>query len=99
VIVVSVLTMMLMMILARSVFLKSLQRLTSREKKDLLPLPFSVTLLFGLPAFRNAQPDVPALGAFGDYFSFLRAEQFVAVAAVILMGTWLLRRRRAKPKD
>jgi hypothetical protein len=98
VIVVSILIMVLMMSLAMSVLLMSLQTLASSEKIDLLPLSLSIALLFGLPALRNAQPAVPALGAFGDYLSFIWAEQLVAVAAVILMWTWLLRRHRAKPE-
>jgi len=55
----------------------------------------SVTLLFGLPALRNSQPAVPPLGAFGDYLSFLWAEQIVAVSAVVMIWTWLVRERRA----
>src|SRR5882672_4137038 len=65
VIVVSILIMVLMMTLAMSVLMMSLQALARDGKLDLLPLSLCVTLLFGLPALRNAQPDVPALGAFG----------------------------------
>lgn len=94
VIVVSILIMVLMMSLAMSVLLMTLQALAPDGKLDLLPLSLCVSLLFGLPALRNAQPDVPALGAFGDYLSFIWAEQIVAVSAVILIWTWLLRQRR-----
>lgn len=99
VIVVSILIMVLMMSLAMSVLLMALQTLASNEKIDLLPLTLSISLLFGLPALRNAQPAVPPLGAFGDYLSFIWAEQLVAVGAVILMWTWLLRRHRANPES
>jgi len=95
VIVVSILIMVLMMSLAMSVLLMSLQALTAPGGKiDLLPLSLCVSLLFGLPALRNAQPSVPTLGAFGDYLSFLWAEQLVAVSAVILIWTWLIQQRR-----
>lgn len=95
VIVVSVLIMILMSTLAMSVLVMCIEALTSRERLDLLPLSLSVTLLFGLPALRNSQPAVPPLGAFGDYLSFLWAEQIVAVSAVVMIWTWLVRERRA----
>jgi len=94
VIVVSILIMILMMSLAMSVLMMSLQALAPGGKIELLPLSLCVSLLFGLPALRNTQPSVPALGAFGDYLSFLWAEQLVAVSAVILIWTWLIRQRR-----
>jgi hypothetical protein len=95
VIVVSILIMVLMMTLAMSVLLMSIEALTSSQRLDLLPLTLSVTLLFGLPALRNSQPAVPPLGAFGDYLSFIWAEQIVAVSAVVMIWTWLVRERRA----
>lgn len=93
VIVVSVLVMTLMMALAMSVLLMAAKAVTSNEKLDLLPLSLSITLLFGLPALRDAQPGVPALGAFGDYVSFLWAEQLIAASAVIIIWVWLRPRR------
>jgi Domain of unknown function (DUF4436) len=96
VIIVSILTMVLMMSLAMSVLLMSFHALTSTERIELLPLSLCVTLLFGLPALRNAQPAVPPLGVLGDYLSFVWAELIVAVSAVILIWTWLLRQRRTK---
>jgi hypothetical protein len=94
VIVVSAIIMVLMMSLAMSVLTMAIGSALG-EKLELVPLSLSVSLLFGLPALRNAQPGVPALGAFGDYVSFLWAEQLVAVAAVSLIWTWLLRRQRS----
>lgn len=95
VIVVSIFVMVLMMTLAMSVLLMSIETLTSGERLDVLPLTLSVTLLFGLPALRNSQPAVPPLGVFGDYLSFLWAEQIVAVSAAVMIWTWLVRVRRA----
>lgn len=92
VIVVSVGIMVLMISLAMSVLMMAL-RSALGEKMELVPLSLSVALLFGLPALRNAQPGVPPLGAFGDYVSFLWAEQIVAIAAVSLIWTWLVRHR------
>jgi hypothetical protein len=95
VIVVSILIMILMLTLAMSVLLMTIEALASHQQLNLLPLTLSVTLLFGLPALRNSQPAVPPLGAFGDYVSFIWAEQIVAVSAVVMIWTWLLRERRA----
>lgn len=74
-IVVSILIMVLMMTLAMSVLLMSIEALASSQRLDLLPLSLSLTLLFGLPALRNSQPAVPPLGAFGDYFSLGGADR------------------------
>jgi hypothetical protein len=92
VIVFSVLIMTLMLSLALSVLLMCLSALASTEKLELLPLSFCVTLLFGLPALRNAQPAVPPLGVLGDYVSFLWAEMIVAVSAVMMIWNWMIRR-------
>jgi hypothetical protein len=92
VIVFSVLIMTLMLSLALSVLLMCLSALASTEKLELMPLSFCVTLLFGLPALRNAQPAVPPLGVLGDYVSFLWAEMIVAVSAVMMIWNWMIRR-------
>jgi hypothetical protein len=96
VIIVSILIMVLMMSLAMSVLLMSFRALASGKRIELLPLSLCVTLLFGLPALRNAQPAVPPLGVLGDYVSFVWAELLVAVSAVIFIWTWLLRQRHTK---
>jgi Domain of unknown function (DUF4436) len=67
---------------------------TLRGTIDVLPLSLFITLLFGLPALRNSQPAVPPLAAFGDYLSFLWAEQIIAVSAVVMIWSWLVRERR-----
>jgi hypothetical protein len=94
VIVVSVLVMVLMMSLAISILLMSFRALLSEERMELLPLSLCVSLLFGLPALRNVQPAVPALGVLGDYLSFIWAEMLVAVSAVMVIWTWLIRQRQ-----
>jgi hypothetical protein len=95
VIAVSVLTMILMLSLALSILLMSARALTSDDKIELLPLSLCVSLLFGLPALRNAQPAVPPLGVLGDYISFIWAEMIVAASAIIVIWTWLIRQRRS----
>jgi Domain of unknown function (DUF4436) len=90
-IVVSFFIMILMMSLAVSVLIMALKATVAGRKFDLLPLSLSLTLIFGLPALRNAQPGVPPIGALADYFSFIWAESFVAASAIIVMWTWLLR--------
>ena len=88
---VSCFIMLLMMSLAVSVLIMALKATGAGKKFDLLPLSLSLTLIFGLPALRNAQPGVPPIGALADYFSFIWAESFVAASAIIVMWTWLLR--------
>ena len=98
VIAISFLSMLLMMALAIGVLLMSV-RVTAKDRElDLLPLSLSITLIFGLPALRNAQPGVPPLGAISDYISFIWAENIVAVSAIVIMGTWLMRSHRSLGK-
>ncbi len=97
VVTVSILIMVLMLSLAMSVLLMSVEALATGKGNELIPLSLCVSLLFGLPALRNGQPAVPSLGVFGDYLSFLWAEQMVAVSAIILIWSWTIRQRRASP--
>jgi len=93
VIVLSFLSMLLMMALAISVLLMAVRATATDRELDLQPLFLSVTLIFGLPALRNAQPGVPPIGAISDYISFIWAENIVAFSAIIIMWTWLVRSR------
>ncbi len=61
---------------------------------NLLPLSLCVALIFGLPALRNIQPGVPGMGVFGNYVAFIWAELIVAVSAIALARTWIIRSRR-----
>jgi hypothetical protein len=95
VIAVSLIVMLMMTALSMSLLAMAI-RATTAEKTDLLPLSVSISLIFGLPALRNIQPGVPPVGALVDYVTFIWAELIVAVSAVIIVWTWLLR-SRAKP--
>jgi hypothetical protein len=97
---------MMMMCLAMSLLAMVLQSAAGGKESTLLPLSLSVSLIFGLPALRNAQPNVPPLGAFSDYLSFLWAEFIVASSTVIVIWRWILSAREKKipeksdePKD
>ena len=83
--------MILMSALALSLLAMVFKATTSGPKVDLIPLSISISLIFGLPALRNIQPGVPAVGAFGDYVSFIWAEIIVGLSALIIVWTWLLR--------
>jgi hypothetical protein len=89
VIAVSVLVMILMAGLALSLLAMVLKAMTSGPNVDLVPLSLSISLIFGLPALRNIQPGVPPVGAFGDYVSFIWAENIVGMSAIIIIWTWL----------
>ena len=90
VIAVSIVLMTLMSGLAVSLLAMVFKATTSGPKVDLVPLSFSISLIFGLPALRNVQPGVPPVGAFGDYVSFIWAEIIVGLSAMILIWNWLL---------
>jgi Domain of unknown function (DUF4436) len=87
---VSIFLMMLMSGLALSL-LGMVLKATTGPNVDLVP-PISLRLAdFRLPALRNVQPGVPAVGALGDYVSFIWAEIIVGVSAIITISIWLLR--------
>jgi hypothetical protein len=91
VIAVSILLMILMSGLAMSLLGMVLKATKHGSNVDLVPLSISISLIFGLPALRNVQPGVPAVGAFGDFLAFIWAEIIVGTSAIILIWTWLLR--------
>jgi hypothetical protein len=74
VITVSVVVMSVMFLLAFSVLGMVLHVLHRRGEMNLLPLSLCVSLIFGLPALRNIQPGVPAVGVLSDYISFIWTE-------------------------
>lgn len=51
-------------------------------------------MLFALPAVRNLQPGVPALGSLTDFLSFFWAESLVAFSMPILFFFWLTRYKK-----
>jgi hypothetical protein len=56
--------MVLMIGLAMSLLGMVFKATTTGSKVDLVPLSICISLIFGLPALRNVQPGVPAVGAF-----------------------------------
>jgi hypothetical protein len=88
---VSIVVMTVMFVLAISIMVMALRVLASPDGMNLLPLSLCVTLIFGLPALRNTQPGVPGIGALGDYLSFMWAEFIVAMSAIGLVWTWIIR--------
>lgn len=91
---VSIMVMVVMFILAISIMLMALRVAGSPQEINLLPLSLCISLIFGLPALRAAQPGVPGVGALGDYLSFIWAEFIVTGAAIGLAWTWILRAGR-----
>jgi hypothetical protein len=94
VITVSSVVMIVMFLLAISIMVMVLRVTASPDTINLIPLSLCVALIFGLPALRNVQPGVPAVGALSDYISFIWAEFIVATSAVVLAWTWIVRSRR-----
>jgi hypothetical protein len=94
VIAVSIVVMTVMFLLAISIMVMVLKVTASPDAINLIPLSLCVALIFGLPALRNVQPGVPAVGALSDYISFIWAEFIVATSAVVLAWTWIVRSSR-----
>jgi hypothetical protein len=88
---VSVAVMVIMFLLAISIMVVVLQTISSPGVVSLVPLSFCTALIFGIPALRNIQPGVPAVGVIGDYLSFIWAEFIVATSAVTLAWVWIIR--------
>jgi len=56
----------------------------------LLAMP--ILLIFALPALRNVQPGIPTAGAYADVVGFFWNVGLVAIAAVNISITWLIRK-------
>jgi hypothetical protein len=93
VITVSVVVMSVMFLLAFSVLGMVLHVTHRRGEMNLLPLSLCISLIFGLPALRNIQPGVPAVGVLSDYISFIWAEFIVSTSAIALAWIWITRPR------
>ena len=90
---VSIMVMAIMFVLAISVVGMVLHVNASPGEMNLLPLSLCVALIFGLPALRQIQPGVPAVGILSDSMSFIWAEMMVSISAIALAWTWILRSR------
>lgn len=91
---VSMIVMSVMFLLALSVLGMVMHVTSSPREMTLIPLSLCVSLIFGLPALRNVQPGVPAVGVLSDYISFIWAEFIVSTSAIALAWTWITRSRR-----
>jgi hypothetical protein len=93
VIAVSLIVMTVMFVLAVSVMGMVLHMTASPGEVNLVPLSLCVALIFGLPALRNVQPNVPGMGVLSDYISFIWAELMVSISAIALAWIWIIRSR------
>jgi hypothetical protein len=89
--IISMLAMVLMMVLSISIYIMTLKATRPGAGLELVPLSLAMSLLFGLPALRNIQPDVPSIGMRGDLIPLMSAEVIVAVSIVVIAWTWILR--------
>lgn len=96
VIAVSLIVMVIMFVLAFSIVGMVFHVAALRGEINLIPLSLCVALIFGLPALRNVQPGVPAVGVLSDYLSFIWAEFMVASSAIALAWIWIVRSNRGQ---
>jgi hypothetical protein len=87
----SVVIMATMMGLAVSITAMAIKATRPGVAFDLLPLSLCISLIFGLPALRNTQPGVPAVGVLGDYVSFIWASLLVSLSAIALAWAWIFK--------
>jgi hypothetical protein len=90
---VSLIVMIVMFVLAVSVMGMVLHMTASPGEVNLVPLSPCVALIFGLPALRNVQPNVPGMGVLSDCISFIWAELIVSISAIALAWIWIIRSR------
>ena len=91
---ISIFVMIVTFLLAVSVVAMVLHVSASPGEINLLPLSLCVTLLFGLPALRSIQPNVPPVGILSDSMSFIWAELMVSISAIALAWAWIIRSRK-----
>jgi hypothetical protein len=95
VITVSLMVMTVMFVLAISIMGMVLNVTASPGEVNLVPLSLCVALIFGLPALRNVQPNVPGMGVLSDYISFIWAEFLVSISAIALAWIWIIRSKKS----
>jgi Domain of unknown function (DUF4436) len=93
---VSLMVMIVMFVLAVSIMGMVLNVTASPGEVNLVPLSLCIALIFGLPALRNVQPNVPGMGVLSDYISFIWAEFMVSISAIALAWIWLIRSRKSR---
>ena len=93
---VSLIVMTVMFVLAVSIMGMVLRVTASPGEVNLVPLSLCVALIFGLPALRNVQPNVPGMGVLSDYLSFIWAEFLVSISAIALAWIWIIRSRKSR---
>ena len=91
---VSLMVMTVMFVLAVSIMGMVLNVTASPGEVNLVPLSLCIALIFGLPALRNVQPNVPGMGVLSDYISFIWAEFLVSISAIALAWIWIIRSRK-----
>ena len=89
----SITVTVMMLGLGISVLAMVMQATVKGREAALLPLSLSVSLIFGLPALRNLQPNVPPLGVLGDYVGYVWAELIVAASSIVVVWAWVVRSR------
>ena len=89
----SIFVTVLMLGLGTGVLAMVLEVTVKGKESPLLPLSLSVSLIFGLPALRALQPNVPPLGVLCDYFGYVWAELIVAASTIAVVWTWHFRSR------
>jgi len=93
VILISITTMLMMAGMAVGLVTMVLKIISGRRRADAFHITMSVSLIFGLPALRNIQPNIPAIGTLGDSVAFTWAEVAAAGSAIALIVDWLFRSR------
>jgi Domain of unknown function (DUF4436) len=90
---VAVIVMIVMFILAVSIMCMVLDVTATPGEINLVPLSLCIALIFGLPALRNVQPNLPGMGVLSDFISFIWAEILVSISAIALAWIWIIRSR------
>jgi hypothetical protein len=93
---VSLMVMIVMFVLAVSIMGMVLNVTASPGEVNLVPLSLCIALIFGLPALRTVQPNVPGMGVLSDYISFIWAEFMVSISAIMLAWIWIIRSRKSR---
>lgn len=61
------------------------------RKVEIAMFSFMGAMLFGFYAIRNSQPNVPPVGVYSDFLSYIWCEVIVGACLVVALVAWLLR--------
>ena len=84
----------LMWLLTVAVLLLVLSLFLRGRKIEIAMFSFMGALLFGFYAIRNSQPNIPAIGVYSDFLSYIWCEVIIGLCLAVCVLAWAIRQAK-----